>query len=304
MKIKLYALITSFVMMCSLLNPVIVLAAETDKLIMDDSLLNNFHENEQLYALKEDIVEMANNFEEDGFFAELTDVHFEDAYCVYVNANVLTAIPKTAEKLKDLLSFSEMVWNIPVTSSGKTVIVQISKAPQVDDFDRTNDDEDEIAKIKEKAGKWQVVSASIYEENLTPIEQLSVTLSDNKVNVDVSECVLLGGESGIYSMIAVLIEENDIKGAISLERDIAYSNTDSKTREMKDIILEKQKIYSLEEFSCAGESLDSNNVVMEDSTSGISRNIQQNYSPILPCVALGLICGGTMLLVFIKCTKR
>lgn len=300
MKIKLYALITSFVMIFSLVNPVNVLAAETDKLIMNDSLLNNFYESEHLYALREDVIEMANNFEDDGFFAELSDVHFEDAYCVYVNANILTDIPKTAVQLKEMLSLSDVVWNIPVTASGKTVIVQISKALQVDDLERTNVDENEIEKIREKAGKWQVVSASIYEGSPTPIEQLSETLSVNKVNVEVNDCVLIGGESGIYSMLAVLIEGNDIRGAVSLERDITYSNTDSKTREVKEVILEKQKIYSLEEFSYVGESLNLSDTVVENSTSGVYGNVHQNYSGILPYVALGLICGGVMLLAFIR----
>lgn len=298
MKKILYVIATSFVMLYVFLNPLTVYCQEADTPLLPASLLRNYPGKAEIEALAEDILEMANCFDEEGFHGEAEDIQFPDAYCVYVNADILSNLPKTAEELKNLLSGSDMVWNIPVCSAEKTVIVQVSRALELDEVDHSNLTDEERNKIASQAGTWQVVSSTLYENGETPVETLINTLAVNHASTN--SCVLIGGEKGIYSMMAVLLENNTVVGALSMERDISYSEPQVKTRGVNESLLEKNKVYSLQDFSNAAEKSYTEMTNIPDSTLGTSGGSTQNYYFIIFYLSLGILCLG----LIISCRMR
>lgn len=302
MKKILYVIATSFVMLYVFVNPLTAYGAETDALLLPASLLRNYPEKAEIEVLAEDILEMANCFDEEGFHWEAGDIQFSNAYCVYVNANILSNLPKTAEELENLLSGSDMVWNIPVCSGEKTVVVQISRALELDEVDHSNLTDEERNRIASQAGTWQVVSSTLYENGEIPVETLINTLAVNHASTN--PCVLIGGEKGIYSMMAVLLENNTVVGALSMERDISYSEPQVKTRGVNESLLEKNKVYSLQDFSDAAEKSYTEMINIPDNTSGISGNSTQNFYSIVLYLVLGILCIGIIISYGMKCKSK
>lgn len=60
-----------------------------------------YEKKEEIEAMAEEVLDMANCFEEDGFHVEVSDVDFSDAYFVFVEADILKEMPKTTEDLDD-----------------------------------------------------------------------------------------------------------------------------------------------------------------------------------------------------------
>ena len=208
------------------------------EILTPESFLSNFEEKEEIEALAEEVLDMANCFEVDGFHAEVSDVDFSNAYCVFVEANILEAMPKTTEELDKLLDAAHRVWNIPVHANGKTVLVQVSRGLELSEMDLDDHTEEEIERLKEKAGKWQTVSSAMYEDGEIPEQKIGEILSENHKNTDKCKCVLIGGEPGIRTLLALVIENDAVSGAISLERAVSDE-------------LQQNQMYSLDEFAKA-----------------------------------------------------
>lgn len=204
---------------------------KTNKVLTDGSYMKYYSEKDTLQDMASDIISMANCFHGDGFYSEPSDIQFEDAYCVYVDADILQKSPLTQDELTKQLNASNLVWNIPVVSNEKTVIVQISKALEPDEIAQSELTVDEIETMKENAGKWQVVSASIYETGETPMDNLNNALSSNFENLSNYKCVLLGGERGIHSMLALVLENENVTGGITLQGDINYKPLTAKNKQ-------------------------------------------------------------------------
>lgn len=217
------------------------------EILIPESLLTNFEEQEEIEALSADIVDMANCFEEDGFHAEISDIDFSNAYCVFIEANILGEVPKTKEELEKLLASARKVWNIPVYADGNTVLVQVSRSLELSEIEQDNLTEEEIETIKEKAGKWHTVSSTRYEDGVIPEQGIGEILSTNHKNTDKCECVLIGGESGIQTLIALVIENDEVSDAISLERAVSY--TSSVGVIVNEVVLQENQMYSLDEFA-------------------------------------------------------
>lgn len=232
--------------------------------LIPESMLSNFAEKEEIEALAAEIADMANCFEEDGFHAEVSDVDFSKAYCVFTEAYILSELPETMEDLKKLLSSASMVWNIPVYSNGQTVLVQVSRALELSEIELDDCTEEEIERLKERAGKWDTVSCSMYEDNEIPEEGIKQILSANHKNVEQSKCVLIGGEVQIRTLLAVIIENDTVSGAVSLERSVSYTSDEPvqkkkaaraetvKTNAVGSedkVTLQENQMYSLDEFA-------------------------------------------------------
>ena len=206
------------------------------EILIPESFLSNFEEKEEIEAMAEEVLDMANCFEENGFHAEVSNVDFSNAYCVFVEADILKEMPKTTEELDDLLGLAHRVWNIPVHTNGKTVLVQVSRALELSEIDLDDCTEEEIKRLKEKAGKWQTVSSAMYEDGEIPEQKIGEILSENHKDTDQCKCVLIGGEPGIRTLLALVIENDAVSGAISLERAVADE-------------LQQNQMYSLDEFA-------------------------------------------------------
>lgn len=270
-----FALFMCILMMCITFNCSFVFASNTiDEMLIPESLLSNFEEKDEIEVLSAEIVDMANCFEGDGFYAEISDVDFSKAYCVFVEADILTEIPQKRSELEKLLDSAHKVWNIPVYANGKVVLVQVSKGVELSEIEQDEFSEEELERIRENAGKWHTVSSTMYEEGQLPVQRLGGILSANSINVDECKCVLIGGESGIRTLIAVMIENDTVSGAISLERTVTYvSNEQTKNRNAlktktfnlgdeeseNNVKLQQNQIYLLEEFAkVASQELEDN----------------------------------------------
>ena len=89
-----------------------------------------------------------------------------------------------------------------------------------------------------------------------------------------------------------------------MDREISYTTSNTKTREVEDVTLEEGKLYSLDEFSNAASALNSDVSAVQDSTDGIyGGNIQNDYT-VLYCIFLGVVCSGIMIGVFFFRKKK
>lgn len=261
---RVFAFICIFMLGFSAVSFSAYASGDLAEILIPESLLSNFAEREEIEALATEIADMANCFEEDGFHAESSDVDFAKAYCIFVEADILGEMPETVDALYKLLDSAQRVWNIPVYANGKTVLVQVSRALELSEMELDDCTEEEIERLKEKAGKWHTVSCTMYENDEVPEQRIRQTFSENHKNTEQCKCVLLGGESGIRTLLAFIIENDTISGAISLERSVSYTaeeQTQGKNAinakilksnaEENDsqIILQENQIYSLDEFA-------------------------------------------------------
>ena len=230
------AFLCVFMLSLSVVSASVYASDTLTEILIPESFLSNFEEKEEIEAMAEEVLDMANCFEEDGFHAEVSDIDFLNAYCVFVEANILEAMPKTTEELDKLLGSAHRVWNIPVHANGKTVLVQVSRGLELSEMDLDDNTEEEIERLKEKAGKWQTVSSAMYEDGEIPEQAIGEILSANHKDTDKCKCVLIGGESGIRTLLALVIENDAVSGAISLERTVSDE-------------LQQNQMYSLDEFA-------------------------------------------------------
>lgn len=252
-----------FMLSLSVVSVSVYASDNLTEILIPESLLSNFEEKEEIEALAEEVVDIANCFEEDGFYAEVSDVDFSKAYCVFIEANIFKEMPETAEELNKLLGSAERVWNIPVYANGKTVMVQVSRGLELSEIEQDNLSDKELERLKEKAGRWHTVSSTMYEDGEIPEQEIGEILSANRKNMAQCKSVLIGGESGIRTLIALVIENDTVSGAISLERAVSYT-PDEQTQKSKasnvktynsvagesenKVVLQQNQIYALDEF--------------------------------------------------------
>lgn len=185
-----------------------------------ESMLINSDDQVEIEDLSSEILDMANSFETDGFNAELSDIAFDEAYLVYVDASVLQDQPLNPQELSNLLASAKIVWNVPVHSNDKTVVVQVSKAPDLNEIDQTQLTEDEISEATEKAGNWQAVSSTLYDPGSDALN-LPGLIKDAATEHQY-EAVLVGGEPGTQSVIAILKDSSSVLGAVSSQEYIKF----------------------------------------------------------------------------------
>ncbi len=181
-------------------------------------------------AVEKDIVDMADCFAGDGFDTANESVDYENAYLVYVDANMLEQCPTNTKEVLEIAQQAEKVWIVPVVSNTNTVLVEVSKNTE---------------------GRWRAVAGSLYKNNEnSDLYNLVQTLSKNDIS-GYDNILLFGGEPGIHYPVAVLTKQDEIIGAVSLEDDIIYGdNATSRSVESDNkMMLKQNKVYSLSEFS-------------------------------------------------------
>ncbi len=266
------------VMLCTCISGNYVQAEErSENILAPGSLLVNSHDKTSIEELAPEILDMANSFETDGFHAELSDIAFDDAYTIYVDADIIENQPDDPLELAELLEQADVVWNIPVYSNNETVIVQVSRALELDEIDQSQLTDDEIAEAAESAGKWQTVASTLYDKNA---DETNITdaLSEYSSVSGQYEAVLVGGEPGIQSVIAVITDGDSVSGAVSLKRDITF-DADKQTRSgnsHNEVTLEQSKLYPLSEFAKAAESLQAETEAVPESTRGASLAMEES----------------------------
>lgn len=266
------------VMLCTCISGNYVQAEErSENILTPGSLLVNSHDKTSIEELAPEILDMANSFETDGFHAELSDIAFDDAYTIYVDADIIENQPDDPLELAELLEQADVVWNIPVYSNNETVIVQVSRALELDEIDQSQLTDDEIAEAAESAGKWQTVASTLYDKNA---DETNITdaLSEYSSVSGQYEAVLVGGEPGIQSVIAVITDGDSVSGAVSLKRDITF-DADKQTRSgnsHNEVTLEQSKLYPLSEFAKAAESLQAETEAVPESTRGASLAMEES----------------------------
>ncbi len=248
MKKSLIILISFCFSFISFFRPISILANENQEaLIIPDAMLINSDEKGDIERLGPEIVEYANLFEDENIDASESDINFKGAYCIYVDLDIFKELPITREYLINSTKTAARVWAVPVHSNGKTVIVQVSKGLDLDVINQNNLSPQEVEDINENAGKWQVVASTCYDRIIDFEKELSGIYKSNDISEQDLECILFGGVPGIQSVIGVLIDENDVVGLVSLERDIeGEGNT-----------LSKYKVYPVNEFVKSTKTLSS-----------------------------------------------
>lgn len=235
---------------CLLLTPLTAFAAEdqAEYIACDDILIHSEDLNE-IEPLVPEIIEYANLFTDEGVQASKSDIDFSSAYCIYVDVDIFNELPMTKQNLERLMESAAKVWAVPVRANGKTVIVQISKAPELSEIDTSIMSKDEMQEVEVRAGNWQIVASSCYDGDVNYNQQIQDTLTRNRSIGENRDCILFGGVPGVQTIIAVVLEEDVATGIISLQRDIVVDDN-PKTRDVEEkFTLVQDEMYSIEEFA-------------------------------------------------------
>lgn len=287
-----------------------VYAQEINKDVLSpESLLINSNDIASIEELSAEILESANNFEADGFHAELSDLAFDDAFKVYIETGILDNPPDNLQELSDLLEQADVVWNVPVYSDDRVIIVQVSKALPLDEIDQSQLTDDEIAEAAAAAGKWQVVASTLYDEDTNSGDLIDSLSSFNSGNPQY-EAFLIGGEPGIQSVIGIITDGSSIVGATSFQRDIMYTSA-AQTRsndKAPEVTLEENKIYTLDQFSEASDNLSRQSDIVPDATGGASSSLSESHTDsvaqyfVWGAVIIGIL--ATAILIIMQIRKR
>lgn len=295
MERKRYRIVTFVFIFCFLLKLFSVdVSASATEILTPESLLVNFEEKEEIEALAVDIVDIANCFESDGFHAEISDIDFLNAYCVYIEAGILEALPNTMEEVENLLDSAHRVWCIPVYSEENVVIVQVSKS-------LSNQE-------------WHPVCSTMYEIGEVAGLNIGQILSLNNKDADNCQCVFVEGESGVRTPIALVLKKDSVSGAIVLEDGILNTASEQglKTEGVngqtakvsigdvaKEDTLQRNQIYLLDDLAkVAAQNLEESSI-SDDTRSLSSGNAEPGIAVgfyIIGGVVLGILIFGSMFL--------
>lgn len=281
-------------------------AQEINKdILAPESLLINSDDRASVEELSAEILESANNFETDGFHAELSDLAFDDAFKVYIETGIFNNAPDNLQELSGLLEQADVVWNVPVYSDDRVVLVQVSKALPLNEIDQSQLTDSEIEEAAAAAGKWQVAASTLYDEDTDSgdlIDSLSAFSSSNPQY----KVFLVGGEPGIQSVTGVITDDSSIVGAASFQRDITYTPS-AQTRgndKAPEVTLEENKIYTLDKFSEASENLSQQSDIVPNATGGAASSSGESHTDsgsqyIIWGVSIAGILAAAVLIVMI-----
>lgn len=278
---------------------------DVTNVLASDALLENFEEKEAVEALAPEILDMANSFIGDGFHAELSDIDFSKAYCVYVEANILEKDIQNLEDLRTAVGSGKRVWCIPVVSGENMVLVQVSKAPELEEMEQGEYTVEEWEEAKAYAGNWWAVSSTLYKKEEVPAEgNLKEILSGYGENVKDGKFVLVGGEPGIHSVIAVLVGDGDIKGVLSISRELSYTRNTRAGRNGGEVTLEQNVMYALDDFADASAALALAENASPDSAGGGASGGRE-LPLVFYIICAGVLCLAAVLLIILnKRNKR
>lgn len=281
--------VISFISAIILINGTLVYADDhPEDILTPESLLINSSDYSSVKEISADIRDMADSFEQESFSADQSDILFDNAYKVYVDADILNNQPRNLHELSELLNQSDTVWNIPLSSNNKTVVVQVSKAPELNEIDQSQMSQDEITEAAEKAGKWQAVASTLYDKTSDSDDIINSLSALNDIDQQ-HEVILIGGEPGIQSVMALITENDSITGAVSLQRDISFVPDDKSS----EITLEQNKLYTLDKFEEASRSLVQAADNLSDSTGGESSS-QSKSAAAFRYIVYGVLIIGSV----------
>ncbi len=271
-----------------------------NEFILSEARLINSEDRSEIEKLAPDIVEYANLFEEENIKATESDIDFSKTYSVYIDEDIFNKLPITRQDLEALIKEAKKVWAVPVYVKESTVIVQVSKALELSEIDQTNLSPEELEEAKARAGKWQVVASTLYEEIIDPEQELREIFKSNNISEEETDCVLFGGVPGIQSVIAVLLEGDVVTFATSLQRSIDVEEGLDTEGIAENNSLSVNKVYPIEEFAETVNLIRarSDNDI-SDSTSGTQISDEQNETSIIY-----FIIGGIALVIIVSLIWR
>lgn len=186
----------------------------------------------EIQEISDEILEFANDCYADlytGKSASVEDLDYANAYMVYTDADIFTGEAISEENLEKKLEVLPVVWCIPVSYEDVTGIVEVSRGLPLREDNMSILTDEQIAEIRNKEGKWTVVSAGFEEINRQ--QEAEDLLTD-----DTAEITLLGGVPGISGLVALVKSDQGLQGVMPLNDSVT---------------LKKGSLYSAEEFSAA-----------------------------------------------------
>lgn len=296
---KKYLVISCCICICFLLQATKISASEVHtEVLTTDAILDQSEDKNDIKALSPEIIDFVNSsFADENVMASAENIDFSKTYCVYVDEDIFKNASLTYQQIHKLKQAAKKVWVVPIQANGRNIVAQISRAPSLHDIQRKDISEEEKQEIEKNSGKWQVVSANLYDEYSDFNLQLHEILLSQDIDGTNTKCILFGGVPGIQTVLAVLTDENSITGVVSLQRDIqSESNAITKTSS-DNAILKKDIIYSFELYSDIVSEIRTNiDKADTTNTSGFHNNNRYNYG--IMCVVV--IASIIIVLLIIK----
>lgn len=179
--------------------------------------------------------------------AEKSELDFENAYVVYADGNTLLDGNRTAADFEEALKELPVVWCIPVSYEETTCIVEVSRGLPLRDENSDILTDEQKAEIRNNEGKWTVTGA-VYDE-VNQQQEAEALLGDAADDV-----VLVGGVPGVSGLVGLVIDDQEVEGLMLLDYSLTAEQDalDGLAKNVDDgILLEKGKLYSVEEFADA-----------------------------------------------------
>lgn len=179
--------------------------------------------------------------------AEESALDFENAYVVYTDGNTLLDGNRTVADFEEALKELPVVWCIPVSYEETTCIVEVSRGLPLRDENSDILTDEQKAEIRNNEGKWTVTGA-VYDE-VNQQQEAEALLGDAADDV-----VLVGGVPGVSGLVGLVIDDQEVEGLMLLDYSLTAEQDalDGLAKNVDDgILLEKGKLYSVEEFADA-----------------------------------------------------
>jgi hypothetical protein len=257
-----------------------------------ESLVSSEDANE-ICLLEDDLLKQVNDIiAQDPSLSEpitSADIDWNSAYKIYVDSTVFQSNTTSTEEILDLLASQDSyIWQIPIQSGSHTLIADFSKrlAPDADALSLLS--EEEQADFLTSVGHWVITAVSIYDSKVSMPGwriKLEESITTNQLDASDQMGILIGGESGIHSVIGLIANEQDVTHIIPLQNNINIGTTNTYSAITSNLSFEKGIAYSFSENASILSQIE------PDSSSGgtgtaihLKKDTSSSLPPIIYCL--------------------
>ncbi len=183
-----------------------------------ETLSENSDDFNEITRLKDEIYTHINSFYT---LPADYDINIGDAVKVYVDTDVFAVNSSDATDVISYLQEGAYVWVLYVTVDNHVFEVDISKGLPVSPESESVFTEEELQKIQEQVGKWQIVA--IYNKAEDYREKIKNMLEQQNYPVD-TEVVICGGLPHIHYPAALVMKDGKVNQIMFLE-DVPVNGT-------------------------------------------------------------------------------
>lgn len=219
-----------------------------------ESLLSS-NDADEICLLEDELIERANSIitDESLLSKPITsaDIDWSSAYKIYVDSDIFQSNTTSTEKILDSLESQDLyIWQLPIQSGSYTLVANFSKrlAPDADALSLLS--EEKQADFLASVGDWVITVISLYDSDANMPgwrTKLEESIAANQLDAPDQMGILIGGESGIHSVMGLVANEQEVTHIIPLQADLDIDMTSTYSERSTNLSFEKGIAYSFSE---------------------------------------------------------